>query len=83
MSISAEESEKIRTIVEGAFSPLTCVAEIWDYGSQLRFRVSDANCDDIHTSEGIWLENINNENDLQQLIRQVRKFIQEKGFILK
>ena len=40
-------TEQIRDAVEGAFKPLRCVAEIWDYNEKLRFKVFDA---DDHTA---------------------------------
>jgi len=41
MSKSPLATEDIIRIIESAFTPLRCVAEDWDYGDRIRFRVFD------------------------------------------
>lgn len=37
--MSMRTDQEINEIIQQAFKPLRCVAEIWDYGEKIRFRV--------------------------------------------
>jgi hypothetical protein len=74
--------EEIIARVENAFSPLRCVAQIWDYSSKLRFKVFDSNDDGIHEMPKIALRDIRDERHLEQVLQEVRLRILDKGFVL-
>jgi len=41
MKVAVMSNDEIKTIVEGAFKPLRCEAEICDYEAELKFKVYD------------------------------------------
>jgi hypothetical protein len=80
--LTEEDIEKIRLRVEGAFKPLRCVAEVWDYKKQLRFKVFDDNGNGVVEMPDAVLSHLIDESNLQYLLEEVRGLIQRKGFIL-
>lgn len=75
-------NDQIKEIVEGAFKPLRCVAEIFDYDKKLRFRVFDANSQPIVTVPDLVLSLIRDNEQLAAVVNQARERIEEKGFAL-
>jgi len=70
------------TKIEGAFRPLRCVAEIWDYNEKLRFKVFDKNNKGIVERPRIILREIRDKKMLEMLLQSVRYIIERKGFKL-
>lgn len=66
----------------GAFSPLRCVAQIWDYGSKLRFKVFDTNDEGVDETPKIIARDVRDERLLEQVIQAARVRIEHKGFLL-
>ncbi len=73
---------EIRSIVENAFRPLRCVAEIWDYDQKLRFRVFGANQESVVTCENLVLRTLHDDNTLSSIVGMARRVVEEKGFTL-
>ncbi len=76
-------NDEIKKMVEGAFIPLRCVAEIWDYGAKLRFKVFDQKGEGVIVMPEAILKNIRGEKQLRELLSQARERVQQKGFLLK
>ena len=72
----------IKSTVEGAFSPLRCVAEIWDYNQKLRFKVFDAKGNVVFEMAEIILREIRKKNNLASILSSARKIVEKKGFML-
>lgn len=72
----------VKSTVEGAFSPLQCVAEIWDYNQKLRFKVFDAKGDVVFEMAEIILREIRKKNNLASILSSARKIVEKKGFML-
>jgi len=75
------KNEEIIAKVENAFSPLRCVAEIWDYDSKLRFKVFDENDNGIIEMPKAVLSNMRDKKELESLLQQYHSLLQDKGFI--
>ena len=75
-------TEQIRDAVEGAFKPLRCVAEIWDYNEKLRFKVFDADDHTAIQAPRLVLRGLRDRDDLAHLLASVREDIEAKGFRL-
>lgn len=73
-------NDEIKKMVEGAFAPLRCVAEIWDYNTKLRFKVFDQKDKGIIVAPKIVLKDIREEKRLRELLNQAREHVQQKGF---
>ncbi len=58
--------------VEAAFPPYRCVAEIWDYGQKLRFRVFGANDETLVTMAEVAVSSVRDSSALESLIADVR-----------
>jgi hypothetical protein len=74
--------EEIRAIVEQAFRPLRCVAEIWDYEQKLRFRVFDNNDVGVLRMESAVLRDLRDEQNLRNVLSAAHETVEEKGFRL-
>ena len=70
-------------MVEGAFRPLRCVAEIWDYDDKLRFKVFDENNNSIIERPLLVLRELADEKTLSEFLRLIRTQVEEKGFTLE
>jgi hypothetical protein len=77
--VSMKTNEEIRATVEGAFSPLRCVAEVWDYEKKLRFRVFDAKDEAVVTFPNEVIGNLRDESALKTLIQTARSRTEGKG----
>ena len=75
-------NDEIRTIVEQAFRPLRCVAEIWDYEQKLRFRVFDSNDVGVLRMDSAVLRDLRDAQNLRNVLSGARETIEEKGFRL-
>jgi hypothetical protein len=74
--------DEIRRIVEGAFRPLRCVAEIRDYGQKLRFRVFDENDVGVLRMDSAVLRDLRDQQNLRNVLSAARETVEEKGFRL-
>ncbi|MEX0734086.1 MAG: hypothetical protein WD051_05560 [Steroidobacteraceae bacterium] len=79
---SMKTNEQICAAVEGAFSPLNCVAEIWDYEQKLRFRVSDATNETVLTCPNEVLANLRDDTALTAFLQNVRAEVEDNGYTL-
>jgi hypothetical protein len=80
--LADDQIEAIRLRVEGAFRPLHCVAEIWDYKDKLRFKVFDKDNKGIVEMPDVSLDSLDSAGTLEELIQGVRREVQSKGFAL-
>ena len=71
-------NEQICSIVQAAFLPHRCVAEIWDYSTKLRFRVFDENDHPLLTMEEVILSSVREGNALESLLSDVRQHLGER-----
>ena len=76
-------NDEIRNIVETAFNPLRCVAEIWDFDQKLRFRVFDPKDEVVLTFPNEVLRHLRDGDALRNVILAARARIEEKGFLLE
>jgi len=74
--------EEIKAKVRAAFSPLRCVAEIWDHKAKLRFRVFDSKDNGIINMPSIVLREVRDEKQLKQVLQGARSRVEAKGFVL-
>lgn len=74
--------DEIKEIVERAFRPLRCVAEIRDYGQKLRFRVFDQNDVPIFSCPELLIHTPQDDAQLTAVISQARTEIEGKGVSL-
>ncbi|MGB5196444.1 MAG: DUF1652 domain-containing protein [Candidatus Deferrimicrobium sp.] len=72
--------DEIKAIVEAAFRPLRCVAEVRDYSSKLRFKVFDDKDRGIVEVTDLVLRNLRDESQLRNVLVGVRQRVVEKGF---
>jgi len=79
---SMKTNEQICAVVEGAFSPLNCVAEIWDYEQKLRFRVSDAMNETVLSCPSEVLANLRADAALTAFLQDVRAEVEANGYTL-
>lgn len=70
-------NEEICYRVEAAFPPYRCVAEIWDYGQKLRFRVSSSNDEPLITMDGLILSSVRDSTSLDSLLVSVHQRIKK------
>jgi len=76
-----EDIKKIKARLEGAFRPLHSVAEVWDYEQKLRLKVFDQNDQGVVQISKSVPRHLSDQ-DIQDIIEQVRAQLQAKGFIL-
>lgn len=74
-------NEEVIRKIESAFKPLRCVAEIWDYDHQVRFRVFDKDRA-VVTFPQESLSSLRNEVALAAVLRSARSTVQKNGFRL-
>ena len=58
--------------IEAAFPPYRCVAEIWDYGQKLRFRVFGSNDEVLITMAEVAVSSVRESSALESLIADVK-----------
>jgi len=76
------DNAEIKMIVEGAFHPLRCVAEIHDYDMKLRFRVFDVDNPLLVFPEEV-LAGLRDDTALEALIRSARDCLERRGYSLE
>ncbi len=57
--------------IEAAFPPYRCIAEIWDYGQKLRFRVVGSNDEPLITMAEVIVSSVRESGALESLIADV------------
>lgn len=72
--------DEIKVIVEAAFRPLRCIAEVWGYDSKLRFKVFDDKDRGIVEVSAFVLRNLRDEAQLRDVLAGVRQRVVEKGY---
>jgi hypothetical protein len=75
-----EQIANVKAKLEGAFRPLTCKAEDWDYKEKMRFKVLDGNHNAIFENPKITQHDV--ESSLAEILEQARAEIQAKGLPL-
>jgi len=75
------EIEKAVKIIVSAFAPLRCVAEPWDYGYRIRFRVFDKD-EPLLTVEEILEPQFSDHSRLGFIISEARSNLTNRGFNL-
>lgn len=68
-------NEEICSRVEAAFPPYRCVAEVWDYGQKLRFRVFNSEDEPLITMDELVLSSVRDSTSLDSLLVSVRQRI--------
>jgi len=58
--------------IEASFPPYPCVAEIWDYGQKLRFRVFSSNDEPLITMAEVIVSSVRDSGALESLIADVK-----------
>lgn len=76
-------NDEIKSIVENAFLPLRCGAEIWDHKNNLRFRVFGSNDQGVIDYPKLVLDQVRSDVSLSSILRQVRERVEAKGFALE
>lgn len=75
------EIEKAVEIIISAFAPLHCVAEPWDYGYRIRFRVFDKD-EPLLTVKEILEPQFSDRSRLSFIISEARSNLTNRGFNL-
>jgi len=75
-------NDEIKAIVDAAFKPLRCVAEVWDYDQKLRFKVFDERDRGIVEVPRLVLRNLQDDSQLRDVLTEARRWVIEKGFRL-
>ncbi len=65
-------TSEICSELEKAFSPLRCVAEIWDYGHKIRFKVFDENDKTIFEMREVVIDSVRHGSSLQDVCDAVQ-----------
>ena len=79
--------ETIKYAIETAFRPLRCVVELYDDGTQLRFRLFDPNAKPtlrtLLKMEGQRVSHLSDPQNLNELISLCREHAEELGYRLE
>ncbi|WP_424193209.1 hypothetical protein ACMYR3_16470 [Ampullimonas aquatilis] len=75
------EIENVVEIINSAFAPLRCVAELWDYGFRIRFRVFDKDEPLLNVDE-ILKPQFSDHSRLCFIINEARSNLTSRGFNL-
>lgn len=75
-------AENAAQIIESAFAPLRCVAEPWDYGHRIRFRVFDSSDNPVLTVEELLKKQFSDAVSLASVIDLARGTLEQRGFDL-
>ena len=71
--------ENAAEIISSAFAPLRCVAEPWDYGHRVRFRVFDAADEPLLGKEDLLRRQFTDPRRLESAIAQARDNLSDRG----
>ncbi|MNM71067.1 hypothetical protein D3C81_827200 [compost metagenome] len=74
--ITADEAAQI---LAKAFAPFRCVAEPWDYGERIRFRVFDVDDEPLLTVEELKKKQFSKQEELQAVIATSRARLTQRG----
>jgi hypothetical protein len=74
--------EEIIASVKHAFLPLACDAQIWDFDSKLRFKITENGRHVVRTDE-VALNCARDRELLASVVRRVREGVQRKGYVLQ
>lgn len=74
--------EQIKECIENAFSPLKCVAEIWDYEHRIRFKIFDARDNCILEMPELILGSVRDEAQLRMVLLAARERVEKRGITL-
>ena len=74
--------EQIVDLVQGAFAPLECVAELSDYRTKIGFRVYGVNDQPILKFEPIPIHQLASGQGLVTIIEAARRRVEERGIAL-
>ena len=75
--------QEIALKIRGAFLPFRCVVHFWDSRAKLRFKVLSDSHNGIFEISKIPLRQARDEKQLDVLLRQVRRRVQDRGYALK
>lgn len=73
---------QVRSIVESAFAPLRCVAELQDHGEKFGFRVYGPDNEPVVTFADQPMDALRDGPGLETVIVALRKGLERKGFEL-
>ena len=82
MSKPPMSAEEIIQIIESAFGPLRCVAEQWDYGKRIRFRVFNTANEPLITQPDLLWRELSDATRLEFVVEYCRDQVSKLGFIL-
>ena len=74
--------EQASVIFESAFLPLRCVAEAYDHGVRMRFRVYGAD-EPVLSADDLLRSQVTDSRRLKAIIAFARTRLEERGFSLK
>ena len=74
--------EDASEIIAGAFAPLRCVAEPWDFRHKVRFRVFDSSDESLLSMEDLTRAQVADPRRLETVIVHARENLASRGFIL-
>ncbi len=74
--------EEAAEIIAGAFAPLRCVAEPWDGGFRVRFRVFDQSEEPLLHVKDLTRPQVTDPSRLESIINQVRNRLIQRGYAL-
>ncbi len=69
-------------IICSAFTPLRCVAEPWDYGERVRFRVFDSSNEPVFTVDELLKKQFADASSLKSVVNSWRNMLAGRGFDL-
>lgn len=75
-------AENAAGIIESAFAPFRCVAESWDYGHRVRFRVFDSADDPMLTVDELIKSQFADTSSLNTTINSCRAALIARGYEL-
>jgi hypothetical protein len=73
--------ERASSIFAAAFAPLYCVAEPWDNGNRVRFRVFDGN-ELLLSADNMLKRQVTNSSRLEAAIAYARLRLEARGYAL-
>lgn len=73
-------SVDIVKVLQDAFLPYKCGAEIWDYNKRIKFAVYDDKNNKIFDIPDMLLSEINTESKLNFMINNCKKTIKKNGY---
>ena len=74
--------ERFIDIIQNAFRPMRCVAQIWDYDHKVRFQVEDLATGHKWTNETMTKLQAQQAHALASILGQTRNMIETKGYRL-